>query len=250
MGDLDGKVVIVTGASRGIGKGIANACGAAGATVVVVARTEQEGGRLPGTIHQTVQDIKEAGGEATAVRCDVTDEEQVQALAKVMVDSYGRIDVLVNNAGIQVNAGLLEQQTRHWDLTMRVNLRGPFLCCKHLVPVMVQQKSGSIVNITSSAGERVRPRGISYAVTKAGLNMITLGLAQELEEYNIAVNALSPGSVKTEGAVLVRPADFDWTGWEPPEVVGLAAVWLAKQTAQSFTGHVVRRADFGTKWGN
>jgi citronellol/citronellal dehydrogenase len=249
MGDLDGKVVVVTGASRGIGKGIAKTCGAAGATVVVVARTEQEGGRLPGTIHQTVQDIKEAGGEAMAVRCDVTDEEQVQALAKAVVDAYGRIDALVNNAGVQVNTELLDLQTRHWDLTMRVNLRGPFLCCKHLAPVMVQQQSGSIINITSSAGERVRPKGASYSVTKAGLNMITRGLAQELEEYNIAVNALSPGPIMTEGAVLVRPADFDWTGWEPPEVVGRAAVWLAKQTSQSFTGQVVDRADFGKTWG-
>ncbi len=249
MGVLDGKVVIVTGSSRGIGKGIAKTCGAEGARVVVVARTDQEGGRLPGTIHQTVQVIQEAGGEAMAVRCDVTDEEQVQALAKAVVDAYGRIDVLVNNAAVQVNVGLLELQTRHWDLTMRVNLRGPFLCCKHLAPVMIQQQSGSIVNITSSAGETVRPRGISYAVTKAGLNSITRGLAQELEEYGIAVNALNPGPVKTEGAVLVRPSDFDWTGGEPPEVVGAAAVWLAKQTAHSFTGQVVERAEFGKTWG-
>jgi citronellol/citronellal dehydrogenase len=249
MGDLDGKVVIVTGASRGIGKGIAKTCGVEGATVVVVARTEQEGGRLPGTIHQTVQDIKDAGGQALAVKCDVTDEEQVQALANLMVDTYGRIAAVVNNAGVQVNTELLDLQTRHWDLTMRVNLRGPFLCCKYLTPVMIQQKSGSIVNITSSAGERVRPKGISYSVTKAGLNMITLGLAQELEEHGIAVNALSPGPIMTEGAVLVRPADFDWTGWEPPEVVGLAAVWLARQTAKSFTGQVVNRSDFGKTWG-
>jgi citronellol/citronellal dehydrogenase len=199
MGDLDGKVVIVTGASRGIGKGIAKTCGTAGATVVVVARTEQEGGRLPGTIHQTVEEIKEAGGQALAVKCDVTDEEQVQALAKLMVDTYGRIDAVVNNAGVQVNTGLLDLATRHWDLTMRVNLRGPFLCCKYLTPVMVQQQSGSIVNITSSAGERVRPKGISYSVTKAGLNMITLGFAQELEEFNIAPRRLRLDGLGTAG---------------------------------------------------
>jgi len=249
MGALDGKVVIVTGSSRGIGKGIAKTCGTEGATVVVVARTVEEGGRLPGTIHQTVQEIQEAGGVALAVRCDVTDEEQVQALAKTVVDAYGRIDVLVNNAGIQVNVGLLELQTRHWDLTMRVNLRGPFLCSKYLAPQMVDQKSGSIVNVTSSAGETVRPKGISYSVTKAGLNTITRGLALELAEHNIAVNALSPGPIRTEGAVLVRPADFDWTGWEPLELVGPAAVWLAQQTAQSFTGQVVNRAEFGRTWG-
>ena len=246
---MQGLVAIVTGSSRGIGKGIAKVFGEEGAKVVVVARSEEEGGRLPGNIHLTTQEIQEAGGQAMAFRCDVTDEEQVQAMAQAVMEAYGRIDVLVNNAGVQVNVGLLDLQTRHWDLTMRVNLRGPFLCCKHIAPMMVEQRSGNILNITSSAGENVRPRGISYAVTKAGLNILTRGLAQELEEHNIAVNALNPGPVKTEGAVLVRPADFDWTNWDPPEVVGVAAAWLAQQTAQSFTGRIVDRTEFGNTWG-
>ena len=246
---MQNLVAIVTGSSRGIGKGIAKVFGEEGAKVVVVARSEEEGGRLPGNIHLTTQEIQEAGGQAMAFRCDVTDEEQVQAMAQAVMEAYGRIDVLVNNAGVQVNVGLLELQTRHWDLTMRVNLRGPFLCCKHIAPMMVEQRSGNILNITSSAGENVRPRGISYAVTKAGLNIMTRGLAQELEEHNIAVNALNPGPVKTEGAVLVRPPDFDWTNWDPPEVVGAAAAWLAQQTAQSFTGRIVDRTEFGNTWG-
>ena len=246
---IQGLVAVVTGSSRGISKGIAKVYGAEGAKVVVVARTGQEGGRLPGTVHQTVKEIQDAGGQAMAVRCDVTEEEQVQVLAKEVLDAFGRVDVLVNNAAIQVNVGLLELQTRHWDLTMRVNLRGPFLCCKYLVPPMKEQRSGSIINITSGAGEKVSPRGISYAVTKAGLNMITRGLAQELEEYNIAVNALNPGGIRSEGAEFVRPDDFDWSGWDPPEVVGPPAVWLAQQTAQTFTGKVVNRGDFGTAWG-
>ena len=246
---MQGLVAIVTGSSRGIGKGIAKVFGEEGAKVVVVARSEEEGGRLPGNIHLTTQEIQEAGGQAMALRCDVTDEEQVQAMAQAVMEAYGRIDVLVNNAGVQVNVGLLDLQTRHWDLTMRVNLRGPFLCCKHIAPMMVEQRSGNILNITSSAGENVRPQGISYAVTKAGLNIMTRGLAQELEEHNIAVNALNPGPVKTEGAVLVRPPDFDWTNWDPPEVVGVAAAWLARQTAQSFTGQIVDRTEFGKIWG-
>ncbi|PKB77511.1 MAG: hypothetical protein BZY70_02405 [SAR202 cluster bacterium MP-SInd-SRR3963457-G2] len=246
---MEGLVAVVTGSSRGIGKGIANIFGEQGARVAVVARSEEEGGRLPGNIHLTVKEIQDAGGQAMAFRCDVTDEEQVEALAAAVVEAYGRIDVLVNNAGVQVNVGLLDLQTRHWDLTMRVNLRGPFLCCKYLAPIMVQQSSGSIINITSGAAERVRPNGISYSVTKAGLNMMTLGLAQELEEHDIAVNALNPGGIKTEGAVLVRPDDFDWTGWESPEVVGEASAWLAIQNAKTFTGRVVDRAEFGKTWG-
>ena len=246
---MEGLVAVVTGSSRGIGKGIAKVFAQEGAKVAVVARSAEEGGRLPGNINLTVQEIQEAGGQAIAIRCDVTDEEQVEAMTAAVMEAYGRVDVLVNNAGIQVNVHLLDLQIRHWDLTMRVNLRGPFLCCKYLAPIMVQQGSGNIVNITSGAGETVRPGGISYSVTKAGLNMMTLGLAQELEEHNIAVNALNPGGIKTEGAVLVRPPDFDWTGWESPEVVGAATAWLAQQDAKTFTGHVVDRGEFGKTWG-
>ena len=250
MAGLDGKVVVVTGSSRGIGKAIAQECGAQGAKVVVVARTEEAGGRLPGTIHQTVQEIQDAGGQAMAVRCDVTDEEAVQALVASVMGAHGRIDALVNNAGIQVNVGLLELQTRHWDLTMRVNLRGPFLCCKFIAPVMVGQRSGSIVNITSGAAENPRANGVSYAVTKAGLNAISFGFSQELAEYNIAVNSLNPGGVKTDGAVAVRPTDFDWSGWESQEVVGPSAAWLCWQTSQTITGRVVDRSEFGKTWGS
>jgi NAD(P)-dependent dehydrogenase (short-subunit alcohol dehydrogenase family) len=246
---MKGLVAVVTGSSRGIGKGIAKVFAQEGAKVAVVARSAEEGGRLPGNINLTVQEIQEAGGQAIPIQCDVTDEEQVEAMTAAVMEAYGRVDVLVNNAGIQVNVHLLDLQIRHWDLTMRVNLRGPFLCCKYLAPIMVQQSSGNIVNITSGAGERVHPGGISYSVTKAGLNMMTLGLAQELEEHNIAVNALNPGGIKTEGAVLVRPPDFDWTGWESPEVVGAATAWLAQQDAKSFTGHVVDRGEFGKTWG-
>ena len=246
---MKGLVAVVTGSSRGIGKAIAKAYAAEGAEVVVVGRTEQEGGRFPGTIHETVQEIQASGGHAMAVRCDVTDEEQVQALSRAALDAHGRIDVLVNNAAVQVNVELLELQIRHWDLTMRVNLRGPFLCCKYLVPPMVERRSGSIINITSSTGRTVRAKGISYGVTKAGLDNLTAGLALELEEYNIAVNSLNPGTVKTEGAVYVRPADFDWTGWDSSAIVGAPAVWLARQTAQTFTGRVVDRTDFGQTWG-
>ena len=246
---MQGMVALVTGASRGIGKGIAKAYAAEGADVLVVARTVEEGGRLPGNIHSVVEEIRDAGGKASAVRCDVTKEEEVQALATSVQDSHGRLDVLVNNAGIRVNLPMLDLQFRHWDLTMRVNMHGPFLCCKYLAPMMVQQGKGSIINVTSGAAENIRPGGVSYSVSKVALNAFTTGLSKELEENGIAVNALSPGPIRTEGAEFTSPADFDWTGWDPPEVMGPSSIWLAKQTAASFTGKVVHRDDFGKGWG-
>ncbi|MBI4234393.1 MAG: SDR family NAD(P)-dependent oxidoreductase [Chloroflexi bacterium] len=245
--ELDGRVAIVAGASRGIGKGIARELGRAGARVVVVARTETEG-RLPGTIYQTAEEIRAAGGEALPVRCDVTDEEQVKAMVQEVMGTYGRIDALVNNAAVILRTPIVQTETRHWDLILRVNLRAPFLCCKHVLPVMVGQRRGSIINITSGAGERPSIGGVPYSVTKAGLNMFTRGLAEELREHDIAVNALDPGRIRTEGAVFTRPKEFDWTGWDPPEAVGPAAVFLAAQTAASFTGRIVRRDDYGRTW--
>ena len=114
---------------------------------------------------------------------------------------------------------------------------------------MVEQGKGSIINVTSGAAQNIRPRGVSYSVSKAGLDVFTIGLAKELEENDIAVNALSPGPIKTEGAVFTSPADFDWTGWHPPEVLGPPSIWLAHQTAKTFTGQVVHKDDFGKTWG-
>lgn len=246
--DMQGMVAIITGSSRGIGKAIAKAFGRQGARVVVVARTETEG-KLPGTIYQTAEEVRAAGGEALPVKCDVSDEEQVQALVQAVTEAYGRIDVLVNNAAAVVNVPIVDLATHHWDLMMRVNLRGPFLTCKYVLPVMMRQRRGSIINITSPhAEEPPGPRIVSYAVTKAGLNRLTQGLAAEMMEYGIAVNALNPGRVKTEGTLFFRPKRADWSGWAEPEAVGPAAVWLALQRASTFTGRIVNRTEFGTAW--
>jgi citronellol/citronellal dehydrogenase len=135
---LAGKVAIVGGASRGIGKDIALAFAAEGAKVVVVARSEVEPDpRLPGTIHQTVDEIKTAGGEAIAVKADISDEAQVETMAKSALDAYGRIDILVNNAAVLVPRGILDLPTRHIDLHNRVNIKGPILCVRAVLPAML-----------------------------------------------------------------------------------------------------------------
>lgn len=246
---LHGKVAIVTGASRGIGKGIAKAYAQEGARVVVVARTE-EAGRLPGSIHQTVTEIRDAGGDALAVKCDVTDDEQVRAMVKAAMDIYGRIDVLVNNAAVTLRPLIKDTEPRHFQLILRVNLLGPLLTCKYVVPIMETQRSGSIINVTSAAaGSRGgETGGAAYAITKSGLNQLTMSLAEEVRRSGIAVNSLDPGGVITEGALATRPKDFDWSGRVPVSAVGPSAIALALKDAATMTGRVVRREDYGQTW--
>jgi citronellol/citronellal dehydrogenase len=246
---LKDRVAIVTGASRGIGKGIAAAFAAEGARVVVAARTE-EVGRLPGTIHETVAEIRKAGGEALAVRCDVSDEEQVRAMVKATIDAYGRIDVLVNNAAITLRPLVKDTEPRHFNLILRVNLLGPLLTCKYVVPIMEAQKSGSIINVTSgAAGSRGGGAGgACYALTKAGLNQLSMSLAEEVRASGIAVNSLDPGGVITEGALATRPKDYDWSGRVPVPAVAPSAIALALKDARTMTGQVVRREDYPVTW--
>ena len=246
---LKDRVAIVTGASRGIGKGIARAYAAEGARVVVAARTD-EPGRLPGTIHETVAEIRDAGRQALAVKCDVSDDEQVRAMVKAAMDAYGRIDVLVNNAAVTLRPLVKDREPRHFQLILRVNLLGPLLTCKHVVPIMEAQRSGSIINVTSgAAGSRGGGLGgASYAITKSGLNQLSMSLAEEVRASGIAVNSLDPGGVITEGALATRPKDYDWSGRVPVAAVAPSAVALALKDATTMTGQIVRREDYGKTW--
>jgi NAD(P)-dependent dehydrogenase (short-subunit alcohol dehydrogenase family) len=244
---MQGLVAIVTGGSRGIGRAIAKAYAREGARVVVTARPTTPTG-LPSTVYQTAQDIRQLGGEALPMPCDVADEEQVRAMVQQVTDHYGQIDVLVNNAGIfYPREPLLEVETARWDETMAVNVRGPYLTCRYVLPVMMRQRRGSIINVGSQAATTVRAGGTAYSSSKAALHMLSLCLAEEVREYTIAVNVLNPGGVKTEGA--------ESGGWPPPwhervdpEEVAPSAVYLALQSAETFSGRVVHRAEFGKSW--
>ncbi len=235
---LKDKVAIVTGASRGIGKSIAIAMAAEGARVVVAARTEQEGGRLPGTIHSTVDAIHALGGKALAIRTDVTREEDVMRMAETILNEFGAIDILVNNAGIDSPGTVLDMPVKRWDLIMAVNLRGTFLCTKVVLPTMMKRRSGGIINLSSVAGTRVILLDVAYGASKAAIERFTYGLAQEVKEYNIAVNALCPSVTDTEGVALWMPSK-DKSDWQKPEMWGRYAVFLATKDARSLTGRVL-----------
>jgi citronellol/citronellal dehydrogenase len=235
---LEGKVAIVTGASRGIGKAIALALAVEGARVVVAARTEREGGPFPGTIYKTADEIRALGKSALPVKTDVTNEDSVEELVKKTLQEFGAIDILVNNAGINIAGKVLDIPVKRWDLVIAVNLRGTFLCTKAVLPTMVQRRSGSIINLSSVVGTRMIVFDLAYGVAKAAIERFTQGLAEELNEYNIAVNALCPSLTDTEGFGQWM-LGVDRSGWQKPEMWGKYAVFLANQDASSLTGRVL-----------
>lgn len=234
---LSNRVAIVTGSSRGLGKAIAIGFAHEGANVVIAARTEVEG-RMPGTIHKTAEEIEALGQRALAVKCDVTSEESVNDMVQKALAHFGSIDILVNNAGIAYYVPVVEIPAKRWELVLRVNLIGAFLCAKAILPKMIEQKRGSIINISSISAEQVDFTGVAYGVSKAGLERFTRGLAAEVGKYNIAVNALKPKeAVDTEGMRLMNP-DADRSQWASPDMMVRATVFLASQDATGVTGTV------------
>jgi NAD(P)-dependent dehydrogenase (short-subunit alcohol dehydrogenase family) len=236
---LQGRVALVTGASRGLGKQIALELGRRGAAVAVLARSEQPG-RVPGTIHDTAAAITDAGGAALAVRCDLTDDDQIASAVAQAVDGLGPIDLLVNNAGLILTKPLLETAPRHLDLLYRVNVRAPFLLMQTVVPGMIEAGCGHIVNIatlSSQARGTAVPLGYAgYTGTKAALARMTLAIALELGPHGISVNALAPtGLIETEGWRTVA-GDARLPNAEPIEYVGQAVAWIATQDPRTLTG--------------
>jgi len=167
-------VAIVTGASRGLGRAIAKEFAAEGAKVVVSARRSSPTG-LPGTAVETATQIRDRGGEAMALTCDVSDEKQVVAMVDQTIDMYGRIDVLVNNAGEMVlGETILDIDPDKWDQSVAANLRGPYLCCRSVLPWMIGQKRGNIIHIGSRMGsDPEQGGGVLYSSTKAAVHMFT-----------------------------------------------------------------------------
>ena len=247
---MEGMVAIVTGGSRGLGRAIAKEYAAEGAKVVVSARRSSPTG-LPGTAVETAEQIREAGGEAMALTCDVSDEKQVVAMVNQTIDMYGQIDVLVNNAGVMVlGETLLDIDPEKWDQSVAANLRGPYLCSRSVLPWMIEQGRGSIINLGSRMGNaHAQGGGVLYSATKAAVHMFSFCLADEVREHNIAVNILSPGGLKTEGSAAIPWTQRDWEQRVEPEAVGPSAVYLALQDASTFTGQLVLRSEFGETWG-
>ena len=244
-GVLAGQVAVITGASRGIGEAIAIRYAMEGAKVIVSARTVEEGDHiLEGSINSVVKRIRDAGGEATAVRCDLSDPEDRAALIKKTEEIYGPVDVLVNNAGITYFIPVESFPRKRVDLMFEVQVFGPFHLAQLVLPSMQERKRGWILNISSHAA--LHPKlnspgrgGTVYGMCKAALERFSTGLASEVHADNIAVNVVSPGLVDTPGVAvhgLINEATKDRV--QPIEYIAEAVYRLASGDPKVVTGRV------------
>lgn len=243
-GRLAGKVAIITGASRGLGQYCAVGYAREGAKVVVAARTEQvRDPNLPGTIHETAKLVEEAGGEAMPVVCNVGDVASINSMVEQVLGRFGQIDVLMNNAAVQPPERISQIEPRHWELEFKINVHGPFHCATAVLPTMIDQKRGSIINISSVAARG----GSHYGATKRAIEAFTIGLAAEQKDNGIAVNALKPvGAIATPGlryrGAGTAPVEVRMDLPSPDSYVE-AAILLAMQTAETCTGQVLNDAE-------
>jgi 3-oxoacyl-[acyl-carrier protein] reductase len=238
MFDLDGKVAVVTGASRGIGRAIAATLASRGALVVAAARGENAGA--------TVDAITAAGGRAERAAVDVTDVASVERLIGGAVGAHGRIDILVNNAGITRDQLLLRMKRDDWDQVLATNLTSAFSCVQAAIKPMIKQRGGRIISVSSVVGQTGNAGQANYAASKAGLIGFSKALARELASRHITVNVVAPGFVETDMTrAIAEKAQGDWSAQIPlgrigtPEDIAAAVCFLASDEASYITGHVL-----------
>jgi NAD(P)-dependent dehydrogenase (short-subunit alcohol dehydrogenase family) len=236
---LDGKVALVTGGSRGLGYVIAEALSGAGATVALSSRTYESAERAAESI------ARATGREAVGIQADVTNPGDVAAMVERVVTSFGRMDILVNNAGINIRGPIEDLREADWDVVVDTNLKGPWLCCRAVAPIMKRQKWGRVINVSSMLGEISLPGRTPYASSKGGLTLLTKTLALEWSKDGINVNALCPGPFATEintpllndpAARAQMEANVPLARWGNPVELGPAAVFLASEASSFMTG--------------
>ncbi len=247
MDNVQGKVAIVTGSSRGIGEAIARRLGKGGAKVVVTARTvEVRDERLPGTVHTVAESIRDAGGEATAIACNLMKSEERESLVEQTLAAYGGVDIIVNNGAILVPGETIGFSERYYDRMMEILVKAPFHLCQLALPGMIEAgQGGAIINISSKAAIHPEPDrkhfdGPVYGMAKAAVERFTTGLATEMFQHSISVNALSPDLVvATPGQMFGRPYTQEMIdNAEPAEAIAEACHALITGDPKEVTGGI------------
>ena len=247
---LKDQIALVTGSSSGIGAGIAKAMGAAGAKVIINFLSSEE------SANKVVKEISDAGGEAFAVKADVSDEDQVVSMFKTISDKYGTIDILINNSGVQKDSEFVNMTLKQWQTVIGINLTGSFLCAREAVRefmhrgvVAERSKAAGKIIFISSVHEVIPWAGhVNYAASKGGIMLLMKSMAQELAPHKIRVNSIGPGAIKTRinneawdtpeaEAELLKLIPYNRVG--VPEDIGRVAVWLASDESDYITGTTI-----------
>ncbi len=243
MSTPEDRVAIITGASRGIGRAIALGLAQQGWRIVIAARSTQPREKLPGSICTVAAEVEALGGQALAVPVDVRDEAQIEALAKQALDRFGRIDLLVNNAGALHWQGILDTPSKRFDLVMGVNVRAAFLCSRAVLPTMIGQRRGHIINMSPPMDLGMVPGRIAYAISKFGMTLLTHGLAEEVRPHNVAVNSLWPVTI------IESQASINWglgspAQWRKPDILVDCVLRLVGKEPGTITGQALLDEEF------
>ncbi len=237
MRSLNGKTLFITGASRGIGLAIARRAARDGANVVIAAKSTVPNPKLPGTIHTAAAEVEAAGGRALAIQCDIREEASVEAAVAAAVERFGGIDILVNNASAIWLKGIVETPMKRFDLMQQVNARGTFLCTQHCLPHLA--RAGNPHVLTLAPPPSLDPKWwaphTGYTLAKMGMSLVTLGLAAELADSGIAINALWPRTVIATDALNMIPG-VDTRRCRTPDIVADAAHAVLVRPARGVTG--------------
>ncbi len=232
------RVAIITGASRGIGRALALGLARDGYAIVVAAKSTISSDKLPGSIFTVAEEIEALGGQSLPVQLDVRDESQIEAMTAKTLERFGRIDVLINNAGALFWQPLLQTPAKRFDLVMAVNARAAFLCCQKVIPAMSERKWGHILNFSPPMDLSIIPGRIAYAISKLGMTMLTLGLAEEIRAQNIAVNSLWPVTI-IESQASINHALGTPAMWRKPDILVDCVRRIVAKEPNSFTGQVL-----------
>ncbi|MFW5967153.1 MAG: SDR family oxidoreductase [Persicimonas sp.] len=238
MTDLKGQVAFITGSTRGIGRDIALKLAERGCNIVVTGKTDEPHERLPGTIHTTAEEVEEAGAEALPLKVDVRHDDEVKAAIDKTIDKWGRLDILINNAGAIHLKPVMETPPKRFDLLMGVNARAAYACSYYALPHMIERGYGHILMASPPIAIQKSPGKTAYALSKLGMTFIAQSLADEVEDHNIAVNAFWPKTaIKTQATIHFNLGTEEM--WREPAIVSDAVLDIVSRDPDERTGEAL-----------
>ena len=240
---LAGKVAIVTGGSRGIGRMVALTFAREGCDIVIAAKTDTPNDKLPGTIHTVADEVRALGRRALPIKCDVRDDAQVEAMVEASMDAFGRIDILVNNAGALWWQNVAETPMKRFDLIFGINVRGAFTCTRAVLPHMMKGGGGHVLVYSPPIDLAALPGKVAYCISKFGMTMLAHGLAEEMRGKPFSINALWPVTAVESSATI----NFGFGGpaiWRKPEIVADASLEICAEAPGTMSGRALYDEDF------